>query len=444
MATVRLSGVPRDEFVELRVLLDPDIFPGAPVVSGESHGSLLEDERRTTEEWRERQAKTIEDYRRSQRKIKYSVLAGLLLILAIFTLFLRYFFKYGTEPKIDYDLDYERKPPRDIPPCMLPAIMTQSSVQDTELGKAFSSALIECARLGYLEISETEKKVLLFKSKKLEYRLTDKGRSLLSGDFRPSGGERGLIQFEKDVLDVVFNEAGSGDVAGSDDVEAWAKKSSGGKTTFKRFMDQRKKSLRSDFERDHFRLDDPESERARKRFMGLSVGGGLIFVIALFAGLRSPVLFAFAPLAVLVGVLLSIPLSRRTPEAALEHARWKAFKRFMSDFSAMKDAGPSLLPLWEHFLVYAVALGVADKLINNLKLVAREYNTPVPMAVWFHPVHTAGAEGLGDGLSSLDAMTASLSNLEALSSAMTTSTSSGGGFSGGGGGGGGGGGSGAG
>ncbi len=107
----------------------------------------------------------------------------------------------------------------------------------------------------------------------------------------------------------------------------------------------------------------------------------------------------------------------------------------------MKDAGPSLLPLWEHYLVYAVALGVADKLINNLKLVAMEYKTPVPMAVWFHPMHASsfGPGGIGKGLSSLDAMTASLSNLESLSSAMTTSTSSRGGFSGGGGGGGGGG-----
>jgi uncharacterized membrane protein YgcG len=88
---------------------------------------------------------------------------------------------------------------------------------------------------------------------------------------------------------------------------------------------------------------------------------------------------------------------------------------------------------------------VADKLINNLKLVAKEYHSPVPMAAWFVPMHASsfGPGSVGEGLSSLDAMTASLSNLESLASAMTTSTSSGGGFSGGGGGGGGGGGSGA-
>ncbi len=298
--------------------------------------------------------------------------------------------------------------------------------------------------IGYMEITETEKKILLFKSKGLEYTLTPKGEKLLAGRYEPSGDERSLIPFERDVIRTIFIDAGEGGKVTSDEIEKWAKKTTGMKANFKDFMDKRKKQLRTDFERDFFNLDDPASEKARKTFIAISIGFGLLFVILFLAGLRSPVIFGFAPVVVVLGILLSIPLARRTPEAALEHDKWKAFKRFMSDFSAMKDAGPSLLPLWEHYLVYAVALGVADKLINNLKLVAKEYSTPVPMAAWFHPVNAAAiGPGVAGGLSSLDAMTASLSNLESLATAMTTSTSTGGGFSGGGGGGGGGGGSGA-
>ncbi|MDD3643883.1 MAG: DUF2207 domain-containing protein, partial [Candidatus Krumholzibacteria bacterium] len=122
---------------------------------------------------------------------------------------------------------------------------------------------------------------------------------------------------------------------------------------------------------------------------------------------------------------------------------WTAFKRFMSDFSAMKDAGPSLLPLWERYLVYAAALGVADKLLKNLELVAREYDTAVPAVMWFHPAAAAGAGGAAAQAAGLESVGASIANLQALSSALSTTTSSGGGFSGGGGGGGGGGGSGA-
>jgi uncharacterized membrane protein len=377
--------------------------------------------------------------------MKYAIITGIVLILALIALYFWFFFKYGKEPDTGYDHDYEREPPRDLPPCILPAILTQSGVQDTEMGKSFAAALIESARLGYIEIRETEKKILLFKSKGLEYTLTDKGRKLLSGKYVPSMNERSLIAFEEDVLRVIFIEAGEGEKVTSHEIEAWAKKTTGMKNNFKDFMDTRKKELRSHFEREYFSIDDPASEKARKTFIAISAGFGLIFVILFLGGLRSPILFGFAPLVIILGVLLSIPLARRTREAALEYERWKSFKRFMSDFSAMKEAGPSLLPLWEHYLVYAVALGVADKLINNLKLVAKEYHSPVPMAAWFVPMHASsfGPGSVGEGLSSLDAMTASLSNLESLASAMTTSTSSGGGFSGGGGGGGGGGGSGA-
>jgi len=444
-AHVELSGIRRNEFVELRVLLDPDLFPEATQLSGESHSTLLEDERATTEAWRLQQQRRLEKHARSIVLMKYSVIAGVLILLVFIGLYIWFFVRFGKEPRTGYDHDYERDPPTELPPCVLPAILTQSGVQDTEMGKSFAAALIECARLGFIEITETEKKVLLFTSKGLEYTLTDRGRDLIAGEYRPSGDERPLIPFEEVVLRTVFLKAGDGDKVTSEEIEKWAKKTSGMKTNYKVLIDDHKKELRAWFEDKYFPIDDPASEKARKSFMLISFVFGLFFVVLFFAGLRSPVLFGFAPVVIILGVLLSIPLARRTDKAALEHEKWKAFKKFMSDFSAMKDAGPSLIPLWEHYLVYAVALGVASKLIKNLKLVSEYHNSPVPMAVWFHPVHASalGPDGAAGGLGSLESMSASLANLEALASAMSTSTSSGGGFAGGGGGGGGGGGSGA-
>ncbi len=147
-ARVDLAGVRRGDSVELRVLLDPDIFPDAPLLSGESHGTLLEDERIVTGQWREAEQRRIDRYARSQRLIKYSVISGIILTLALVGLYLWFFFKFGREPDTGYDHDYERDPPRDLPPCILPAILTQSGVQDTQMGRSFAAALIECARSG--------------------------------------------------------------------------------------------------------------------------------------------------------------------------------------------------------------------------------------------------------------------------------------------------------
>ena len=112
-------------------------------------------------------------------------------------------------------------------------------------------------------------------------------------------------------------------------------------------------------------------------------------------------------------------LARWTPEAALEEKKWKAYKKFISDFSAMKDAGPSLLPMWEEHLVYATALGVADKLLSNLKMVAEEYRQGVPAAAWYYP---RGGGMPGEGFTSLDSFSSSFSNLQNLSSALSSST----------------------
>jgi uncharacterized membrane protein len=86
---------------------------------------------------------------------------------------------------------------------------------------------------------------------------------------------------------------------------------------------------------------------------------------------------------------------------------------------------------------------VADKLLKNLDLVAREYNAAVPAVLWFHPAAASDLSGVAAGTAAFESVGASIANLQALHSALSTTTSSGGGFSGGGGGGGGGGGSGA-
>jgi uncharacterized membrane protein len=59
---------------------------------------------------------------------------------------------------------------------------------------------------------------------------------------------------------------------------------------------------------------------------------------------------------------------RRTPKGALLHARWHAFRTYLKDFSRMEDAPPASLALWEQFLVYGIALGVAKDVLAAARL----------------------------------------------------------------------------
>jgi len=161
--------------------------------------------------------------------------------------------------------------------------------------------------------------------------------------------------------------------------------------------------------------------------LGGQPGGAIIVVLVLFGmALGATILF----------VLLSFRRVRtkRTPAGALEAARWNAFRRYLTDFSRIKDAPVISLDLWDRYLVYAITFGVAEEVLEQARLHAPPELETNSSIFWFgHYGYTVGhTENAFAGLES------------ALSGAFSPpSSGGGGGFSGGGGGGSGGGGGGA-
>lgn len=432
-ASIEQAGIPGDSYVEVRAMLDPAVFAHAPLQAGNRYESFLEEERR----FAERELREAERRARIAKLVGTAVLLEIPVVVVLCLGMVGYlvvtYRRYGVEPPLP-DIEYEREPPRDLPPAVVPAILTQVKPVSLQVVKGFSATVLEAARLNYLYIEEVEKGGLLgmFRSKERRYVLTPEGKAMLMGEPTPPQGrkERVLEPFERRALRILFFEAGDGEAATESQLRKWAEKTRGSKTQMLRFIEGWGKELRRWFEKTYFRLDDPQSEKAKKRFLiRLAVVGGVGSVLTL------PVsLFTLVPVSVVLAIVAVASVSRRSPEAAREYQRWDAFKRFMTDFSAMREAGPELLPLWERYLVYAVSLGVAEKLIHNLSLLAREYNTALAHPAWYHT-----ASGQGFSADSLSGMTSFVQNLQSLTSALSSSTSSGGGFSSGGGGGGGGG-----
>lgn len=52
-----------------------------------------------------------------------------------------------------------------------------------------------------------------------------------------------------------------------------------------------------------------------------------------------------------------------------EQEAWKGLKNYMEDFSMMKEKEVPELALWEKYLVFATAFGIADKVLKQLKIV---------------------------------------------------------------------------
>jgi uncharacterized membrane protein YgcG len=123
-------------------------------------------------------------------------------------------------------------------------------------------------------------------------------------------------------------------------------------------------------------------------------------------------------------------------EAIELQAQTKALRRWLLDFTRLKEAVPHDVILWNRLLVMATSLGVADKVVKNLKVAYPEmFNNPDvwPMYWWYYDY--------GRGRAPYSMMSDTMQSAHHVSSSALASSSSssggggGGGFSGGGGGG---------
>ncbi len=87
-----------------------------------------------------------------------------------------------------------------------------------------------------------------------------------------------------------------------------------------------------------------------------------------------------------------------------EYQKWQAFKRYLKEFPTMKEAPHEAVVLWEEYLVYATALGVAEGVLKKLrewKIIDEKtynnYHTLGVYSVYTSSTGHAGSSGGGFG-----------------------------------------------
>lgn len=157
----------------------------------------------------------------------------------------------------------------------------------------------------------------------------------------------------------------------------------------------------------------------------------LLFPLSIFIIFKFPFsFFFFLPLLFYVIIRGSMKTRINSRKGAEIKLKWKALKKFMEDFSALKERELPELSMWERYLIYATAFGVAEKLLKELKLVYPDFENTNFYSNYYNMILVS---------SMLNNITSTIQNPEVSGS----SVGGGGGFSGGGGSGSGGGGGGA-
>ena len=138
----------------------------------------------------------------------------------------------------------------------------------------------------------------------------------------------------------------------------------------------------------------------------------------------------------LAGGIIGCTFRRYTQQGAELRARCLALKRWLEDFTRLGEAVPGDVVLWNRLLVLAVALGVSDRVLEELAAATpREFEEGYQGGYYYPAWWWVSSHGsLGSPASSLGAASpVSLSQLA--SSSSSSGDGFGGGFSGGGGGG---------
>ena len=136
-----------------------------------------------------------------------------------------------------------------------------------------------------------------------------------------------------------------------------------------------------------------------------------------------------AILLLITGLVTSIIITRRmnifTQKGVNEIEEWRGLKKYMKDYSLLKEKEVPAIVVWEKYLVYATAFGIANKVIEQLKLVYPNFDdlSIINSTTLYVAMNTNFSSSFANAINT------------SISRTYSSATGGGGGFSGGGGGG---------
>jgi len=256
----------------------------------------------------------------------------------------------------------------EVPEDMTPAVMSSAVFGRSAQSEDVSATILDLVRKGYLAISPVDvpQKGIFGREKApaSSFRLT----KLKDVENAP------VLSHEKQVMQWFIDDVGDGSSVTLEDIKNIADQS----TDAKRFNENR-----DTWQERVSAVAKPKRKSYRSKyntragiFAVVSLVANILFLmlgIGIGIGLGKFTLWII--MAALSGVILSLALvvysaSRPIMTAEGERAmqEWKGFRNMLKDVGnfPMREVGS--IALWDHFLVYAVSLGVADKVMEQMQI----------------------------------------------------------------------------
>lgn len=343
------------EFVETLVIFPPELIPASTnVFQNDELQNILENEQRLADEANERREEAIreleaQEKREAREKASRPVFLGAIAAAIGAVLFM--FRKFTRELKPEFMGDYYRELPEDYTPAVMTYLLTKGRTKDDDI----IATLLDLARKKVIKLTPMKvESGLIFKKEEDTFEITWLNKEKLSG----------LMPHEQFLATWFIDEIGGGRGLVMDDLETIVKK--------------QKAALQFQKDYEYFKAKVKDTAEKQQFFAPNTLQGAKVFVLIgialILAGLGGLFLlgsFIAIGLIVLGGVmifgLIALNFVRKYSRRGVEHkAMWEAFRKFLQDFSNMKEAEIPSLVIWEHYLVYATSLGVAEDVLDQL------------------------------------------------------------------------------
>ena len=333
----KLNNYYPGDFLEAHILMEPEIFSEynkSKIVHKDMKQKLLDMEAKLADEANAERDKA----RRQPNKFrKLFENQGLMLgvLGSIWGVLMFYIYGiYRRRNRVKNSVGkYLRELPDDSSPALVGSFMT-----DSIGGNEILATIVDLIRRKILRLETSEEKSII---------------TLV-------GNTEKLSAQERVIVDIYINDFGDGK---SLDLKSFG------------FFQKVPMSVARKFEKWRAMVQS-EMNRKNLTYQGLGCLGVIFFaffpMIFTFAGLVIGMITGnkMFLLIVVMGIILFVSGAKaRYPRKELAEAKdkWQAFKNFLSDYSQLEEAKITSVHLWEQYFVYAVALGVSEKVVKAYK-----------------------------------------------------------------------------
>ncbi|MDD3048683.1 MAG: DUF2207 domain-containing protein [Bacilli bacterium] len=326
--------------------------------------------------------------------------------------------KYDKERVSSFKLEYHREFPAEYGPETMQYLMN-SKIDANSL----SASILNIIRKKGFEIKETENK----KGKK-EY-------TLIAKDIK---FKEPLTEEELYIKDWLITDIGDGAEVSMDQIKNASKKLDGAQDFIRKYNSWSEKAKKIAIKEEFF--DD--NSRIKGKALLYLIPGFILMWLGVKNNISFIVTISIFILMFISGIYIGA-FKKRTEKGNDHFVKWKAFKKFLLDFGRFNEKELPEIVLWEKYLVYAAALGIADKVseameirIKNMNLDSSSRGLPLYPYLYFNHAFTSSLVSTVNSAKSLSTSTIAQSQ-NSSGGGFGGGFSGGGGFGGGGSGGGG-------